>query len=417
MDLAPDALAERAVDQLVARNAAQPFEGCADDAGVKMCLVSRFDHDLGAGQRGANQFGDLRGVHDGAGAGFMGASYITLLARYHAALMRTPPASPPDDAALLATARRTLASEQAGIAALEARLDGQFAAACRVLLACEGRAIVTGMGKSGHIAGKIAATLASTGTPAFFLHPAEAGHGDLGMITRPDVLLALSNSGETAEILVLLPHVKRLGVPLIALTGRADASLAQAADIVLDVSVEQEACPHNLAPTTSTTAALAMGDALAVAVLEARGFSAEDFARRHPGGTLGRRLLLHVAAIMRTGAALPRVGPDTQLAAGLVEMTAKGLGLTAVVDQDERVLGVFTDGDLRRALDRHVDLHATTMQQAMTATARTVGPQELAAAAALLMEQHRVTALLVVDERQRLIGALNVHDLMRAGVV
>ena len=347
----------------------------------------------------------------------MGASYITLLARYHAALMRKPPASPPADAALLATARRTLASEQAGIAALATRLDGQFAAACRALLACEGRAIVTGMGKSGHIAGKIAATLASTGTPAFFLHPAEAGHGDLGMITRPDVLLALSNSGETAEILVLLPHVKRLGVPLIALTGRADASLAQAADIVLDVSVEQEACPHNLAPTTSTTAALAMGDALAVAVLEARGFSAEDFARRHPGGTLGRRLLLHVAAIMRTGAALPRVGPDTLLAAGLVEMTAKGLGLTAVVDQDEHVLGVFTDGDLRRALDRHVDVHATTMRQVMTAAARTIGPQELAAAAALLMEQHRVTALLVVDERQRLIGALNVHDLMRAGVV
>jgi arabinose-5-phosphate isomerase len=331
--------------------------------------------------------------------------------------MRQIAARPPEDAALLATGRRTLESERSGIGALLGRLDERFAAACRVLLACEGRVVVTGMGKSGHIAGKIAATLASTGTPSFFLHPAEAGHGDLGMITRPDVLLALSNSGETAEILLLLPHVKRLGVPLIVMTGRADSALAQGADIALDVSVDQEACPHNLAPTTSTTAALAMGDALAVAVLEARGFSAEDFARRHPGGTLGRRLLLHVADIMRTGAALPRVGPDTRLAAGLVEMSAKGLGLTAVVDDDDRVLGVFTDGDLRRALDRHLDLHATTMRAAMTAAARTIGPQELAAAAARAMEEHRVTALLVVDAGRHLIGALNVHDLMRAGVV
>ena len=331
--------------------------------------------------------------------------------------MRKAPVREPDDTALLAAARRTLASEQAGIEALAARLDGQFAAACRALLACEGRVIVTGMGKSGHIAGKIAATLASTGTPAFFLHPAEAGHGDLGMITRPDLLLALSNSGETAEILVLLPHLKRLGVPLIAMTGRAESTLAQAADISLDASVDQEACPHNLAPTTSTTTALALGDALAVAVLEARGFSAEDFARRHPGGTLGRRLLLHVEDIMRTGSAVPRVTPDTLLASGLVEMSAKGLGLTAVVDADDRVLGVFSDGDLRRALDRRTDVHAATMRQAMTAGARTIGPRELAATAALLMETHRVTALLVVDAQQRLIGALNVHDLMRAGVV
>ena len=331
--------------------------------------------------------------------------------------MRKAPVREPDDTALLAAARRTLASEQAGIEALAARLDGQFAAACRALLACEGRVIVTGMGKSGHIAGKIAATLASTGTPAFFLHPAEAGHGDLGMITRPDLLLALSNSGETAEILVLLPHLKRLGVPLIAMTGRAESTLAQAADISLDASVDQEACPHNLAPTTSTTTALALGDALAVAVLEARGFSAEDFARRHPGGTLGRRLLLHVEDIMRTGSAVPRVTPDTLLASGLVEMSAKGLGLTAVVDADDRVLGVFSDGDLRRALDRRTDVHAATMRQAMTAGARTIGPRELAATAALLMETHRVTALLVVDAQQQLIGALNVHDLMRAGVV
>ena len=331
--------------------------------------------------------------------------------------MRSSTVSPPDDAALLAAGRRTLASEQAGIEALQARLDARFAAACRLLLACAGRVIVSGMGKSGHIARKIAATLASTGTPAFFLHPAEAGHGDLGMITRQDALLALSNSGETVEILLLLPHLKRLGVPLIALTGRTDSALAQAADVTLDVGVGQEACPHNLAPTTSTTAALAMGDALAVAVLEARGFSAEDFARRHPGGALGRRLLLRVEEIMRTGAALPRVAPDTLLAMGLVEMSAKGLGLTAVVDTQDQVLGVFTDGDLRRSLDLRVDVHATTMRQAMTHGARTIGPRELAAAAAHLMETHRVTALLVVDEQQRLIGALNVHDLMRAGVV
>lgn len=322
-----------------------------------------------------------------------------------------------DDTALLASARRTLQGEQAGIGAVAGRLDARFALACRALLGCQGRVIVTGMGKSGHIGGKIAATFASTGTPAFFMHPAEAGHGDLGMITRPDVVLALSNSGETAEILMLLPHLKRLGVPLIALTGRDTSTLARAADIALDVSVEQEACPHNLAPTTSTTATLAMGDALAVAVLEARGFSAEDFARAHPGGNLGRRLLLHVEDVMRRDAALPRVGPDTPLAAGLIEMSAKGLGLTAIVDAADHVLGVFSDGDLRRALDQRLDVHAATMRQVMTTGGRSIGPRELAASAALLMETHRVTALLVVDEAQRLIGALNVHDLMRAGVV
>jgi arabinose-5-phosphate isomerase len=322
-----------------------------------------------------------------------------------------------DDATLLASARRTLSREQAGIGAVGARLDAGFAGACRMLLACAGRVIVTGMGKSGHIAGKIAATFASTGTPAFFLHPAEAGHGDLGMITRQDALLALSNSGETAEILTLLPHLKRLAVPLVAMTGRPASTLARSADIALDISIEQEACPHNLAPTTSTTAMLAMGDALAVAVLEARGFSAEDFARAHPGGNLGRRLLLHVDDIMRTGAALPRVGPDTPLAAGLVEMSAKGMGLTAVVDEAGRALGVFSDGDLRRALDARIDIHAITMRQVMTPGGRRVGPRELAATAAHLMETHRVTALLVVDDSQQLVGALNVHDLMRAGVV
>jgi arabinose-5-phosphate isomerase len=331
--------------------------------------------------------------------------------------MGTASANAIDDSALLASARRTLQREQEGILALCTRLDGAFARACRTLLACTGRVIVTGMGKSGHVGGKIAATLASTGTPAFFLHPAEAGHGDLGMITRQDVVLALSNSGETAEILVLLPHLKRLAVPLVALTGKPGSTLARAADIALDVSVEQEACPHNLAPTTSTTATLAMGDALAVAVLEARGFSAEDFARAHPGGSLGRRLLMHVEDIMRRDAALPRVGPDTPLAAGLVEMSAKGLGITAVVDAEGRALGVFSDGDLRRALDQRVDIHKAKMREVMTPGGRRIGPRELAATAAHLMETHRVTALLVVDDSQRLIGALNVHDLMRAGVV
>jgi arabinose-5-phosphate isomerase len=331
--------------------------------------------------------------------------------------MSTANPTPVDDDALLAAGRRTLATEQAALAGLQARLDGSFARACRLLLACHGRVIVTGMGKSGHVGGKIAATLASTGTPAFFMHPAEAGHGDLGMITRQDTVLALSNSGETSEVLQLLPHLKRLALPLVAMTGRPDSTLAQAASVSLDVAVAQEACPHNLAPTSSTTAALAMGDALAVAVLEARGFSAEDFARSHPGGSLGRRLLLHVEDIMRRGADLPRVRPDTPVSEGLLEMSAKGLGLTAVVDDDNRVLGVYSDGDLRRSLDKRIDVHATRMRDVMTPGGRTVGPRELAAGAAHLMETHRVTALLVVDGERHLLGALNVHDLMRAGVV
>jgi arabinose-5-phosphate isomerase len=321
------------------------------------------------------------------------------------------------DAALLASARRTLEVELEALAALATRLDARFAAACRACLNCRGRIVVMGMGKSGHIARKIAATLASTGTPAFFLHPGEASHGDIGMITRDDLLLALSNSGETAEILALLPHIKRLALPLIALTGNPASTLARDCDVHLDVTVSQEACPHNLAPTASTTAALAMGDALAVALLEARGFSADDFARSHPGGALGRRLLLHVEDLMRRDRDLPRVHPDTPLAQGLLEMTRTGLGLTAVTGENDVVLGIFTDGDLRRTLDRRLDIHAVTMEQVMTRNPRTIAPHELAAAAAHLMEQHRITALLVVDTARRLIGALNVHDLMRAGVV
>jgi arabinose-5-phosphate isomerase len=323
----------------------------------------------------------------------------------------------PSEAQALESARRTFDIEAAALAALRERLDGTFAAACRTCLDCRGRVIVTGMGKSGHIGRKIAATLASTGTPAFFLHPGEASHGDIGMITRGDVLLALSNSGETPEVLALLPPLKRLAIPLITLTGNTASTLALSADVHLDVGVPQEACPHNLAPTASTTAALVMGDALAVALLEARGFSADDFARTHPGGSLGRRLLLHVEDIMRRGDALPRVGVDTRVAEGLLEMTRKGLGMTAVLDEQQRLIGIFTDGDLRRALDRRVDVHSASMRDVMTQGGRTIGARELAAAAAQLMELHRVTALLVTDSERRLIGALNVHDLLRAGVV
>ncbi|MCC6172637.1 MAG: KpsF/GutQ family sugar-phosphate isomerase [Gammaproteobacteria bacterium] len=319
--------------------------------------------------------------------------------------------------ALIAAARRALAIETRALEALRERIDAAFVAACRLCLDCTGRVVVTGMGKSGHVARKIAATLASTGTPAFFLHPAEASHGDIGMITRQDVLLALSNSGETPEILMLLPHLARLGVPLVAMTGNRSSSLARNASVHLDVSVPEEACPLNLAPTASTTAALAMGDALAVALLDVRGFTAEDFARSHPGGSLGRRLLLHVEDVMHRGAAVPQVGPATPLAQGLVEMSRKGLGMTVVVDEGARVLGVFTDGDLRRALDARIDVHAATMQDVMTRRCRTIGPRELAAEAVHVMETHRITALPVVDAAGVLVGALNVHDLLRAGVV
>jgi arabinose-5-phosphate isomerase len=324
-----------------------------------------------------------------------------------------------DPSQMISRGRRTLATEAAAVAALEDRLDGSFAAACELLLACRGRVVVTGMGKSGHVGAKIAATLASTGTPAFFLHPAEAIHGDIGMITPLDVVLALSNSGETDELLTILPGIKRLDVPLIALTGNAASTLSRHATVTLDVGVPAEACPLNLAPTTSTTAALAMGDALAVAVLEARGFTEEDFARSHPGGSLGRRLLLHVEDVMRKGGELPRVGPDTLLSAGLLEMSRKGLGMTTVVDDDDRVLGIFTDGDLRRALDRQLDVHATRMRDVMTTQCKVAGPRMLAAEAVHLMEEFRITSLPVVDDpqRRRLVGALNVHDLLRAGVM
>ena len=321
-----------------------------------------------------------------------------------------------DPASLIAAGRRALEIEERALAALIPRLDASFARACSLCLDCRGRVIVTGMGKSGHIAGKIAATLASTGTPSFFMHAAEASHGDIGMITREDLLLAISNSGETAEVLLMIPHASRLGVPLIAITGNPKSSLARAAGAHLDVSVAEEACPLNLAPTASTTATLAIGDALAVSLLEARGFTSQDFARSHPGGALGRKLLLHVSDVMRKGDDLPVVSPDARLAEGLVIMSRKGLGMCVIVD-GSRMLGVFTDGDLRRALDARADVHHTTMREVMISPGKSVQPQELAAEAAHLMEKHRITALPVVDAAGVLVGALNVHDLLRAGVL
>jgi arabinose-5-phosphate isomerase len=321
------------------------------------------------------------------------------------------------DENLVDVARQALTIEIEGLRAQLPRLGADFARACRICLDCKGRIVVTGMGKSGHIAGKIAATLASTGTPSFFVHPAEASHGDVGMITRDDAVLALSNSGETDEILTIVPILKRLGVPLIALTGNSNSALARLASVHLDIGVPAEACPLNLAPTASTTAALAVGDALAVALLKARGFTEQDFARSHPAGQLGRRLLLHVKDVMRTGKDVPKVLADTALSEGLMEVTRKGLGMTAVVDAEDRVVGVFTDGDLRRALDRAADLRRTPIADLMTRHAKTVQATMLAAEAVHLMEEFRITALLVVDGENRVIGALNVHDLMRAGVV
>ncbi|QOJ30785.1 MAG: KpsF/GutQ family sugar-phosphate isomerase [Gammaproteobacteria bacterium] len=314
-------------------------------------------------------------------------------------------------------ARRVLEIEARAVSGLAGRIDESFVRACELMLACDGRVVVTGMGKSGHIGGKIAATLASTGTPAFFVHPGEASHGDLGMITRSDLVVAVSNSGETGEIITILPLLKRLGVPLVTLTGAPRSTLGQAATVVLDVGVAEEACPLNLAPTASTTATLAMGDALAVALLESRGFTREDFALAHPGGTLGRRLLLRVADVMNSGTAVPRIGPDAPLSEGLLEMTRKSLGMTAVVDPAGRLLGVFTDGDLRRAVDRAVDIHRTPMRAVMTTGCKTIGPAALAAEAVHLMEQFKITALLVVDEHEVVVGALNVHNLFRAGVM
>jgi arabinose-5-phosphate isomerase len=315
-------------------------------------------------------------------------------------------------------ASAVIETEAEAVRHLKTRIDDAFYQACEYMLNCKGRIVVTGMGKSGHIGGKIAATLASTGTPAFFVHPGEASHGDLGMITEQDVVLALSNSGETDEILTILPLIKRLGVPLIALTGNPASRLAEEANVHLDISVDKEACPLGLAPTSSTTATLVMGDALAVSLLESRGFTANDFALSHPGGRLGKRLLLHVQDIMHTGDEIPRVNETASLSEALVEMTQKGLGMTVIINPDDQVIGVFTDGDLRRVLDHgEVNVRELSIAECMTRSPKSIHPEQLAAEALQLMDSKRINALPVVDERQCLLGAINMHDLLRAGVV
>ncbi|AGR70677.1 KpsF/GutQ family sugar isomerase [Burkholderia pseudomallei] len=321
-----------------------------------------------------------------------------------------------DDRAL-ALARDVLDIEANAVRALAEQLDGEFVAAVGLLLNCRGRVVVSGIGKSGHIARKIAATLASTGTPAFFVHPAEASHGDLGMVTKDDVFVAISNSGESEELVAILPLIKRLGAKLIAMTGRPASSLAMLSDVHLNAGVAKEACPLNLAPTASTTAALALGDALAVAVLDARGFGSDDFARSHPGGALGRRLLTYVRDVMRTGDEVPAVPLDATLSDALFQITAKRMGMTAVIDDANRVAGIFTDGDLRRVLGRDGDFRRLPIVDVMTRHPRTIAPDHLAVEAVELMERHRINQMLVVDERGALIGALNMHDLFSKKVI
>ncbi len=336
--------------------------------------------------------------------------------------MRAAPKPPPGGRQrhagnALELARRVLLIEADAVRALVERLDERFLAAVSMILERRGRVVVSGIGKSGHIARKIASTLSSTGTPAYFLHPAEANHGDLGMIESGDVFIALSHSGESEELIGIIPQVKRRGAKLIAITGGSGSTLARECDVLLDAAVAQEACPHNLAPTASTTAALALGDALAVALLDARGFSADDFARSHPGGTLGRRLLTHVADVMRKGADMPAVRDDATFKQAVLEMSRGRMGMTAVLGAEGQVLGIFTDGDLRRALDKVMNFETTRVREVMTAAPRTIAPEALAVEAVQLMERHKVNQLLVVDERGRLVGALNMHDLFRAKVI
>ncbi len=326
----------------------------------------------------------------------------------------TPPTSLHD---FIASGLRTVRLECAAVDRLQQAVNSDFSRACELLLACEGRIVVSGMGKSGHIGRKVAATLASTGSPAFFVHPGEASHGDLGMITPKDVVIALSNSGTTAEVVTLLPLIKRMGVPLVSMTGNPKSTLALAADVHIDVSVESEACPLDLAPTASTTVALVMGDALAIALLEARGFTAEDFAFSHPGGALGRKLLLKVEDIMHTGDRIPVVSPGTVLSDALLTMNAKGLGLTTICDDEQHLLGIFTDGDLRRALHSDVvDLRHTTIDQVMTRNSKTVNAHMLAAEALAIMEHKHITALVVTDNEQQTKGIVHLHDILKAGV-
>ena len=323
----------------------------------------------------------------------------------------------PTNDELLKLASEVLAIESRAVDALRDRLGDEFIAACELCLETSGRIVVSGMGKSGHVSNKIAATLSSTGTPAFFMHPAEASHGDLGMITSRDLLLAISYSGETMEVVTILPVVKRIGAKLLSITGNPKSTMAKAADVHLDISVNEEACPLNLAPTASTTATLAMGDALAVALLNSRGFTAEDFARSHPSGNLGKRLILRVSDIMHSGNRIPAVMSDVSLRDGLMEMTDKGLGMTAVVSDDRTLEGIFTDGDLRRTLDSGADIHSTRIRDVMHSNCKTISPDILAAEALYILEENKITSLVVTDEDNKLIGALNIHDLFREGLM
>lgn len=317
---------------------------------------------------------------------------------------------------LIASAQRTIKMESAAVSALADHIGGEFARACQLLLGIKGRVIVTGMGKSGHIANKLAATLASTGTPAFYVHPGEASHGDMGMITHQDAVIALSNSGSTPEVLTLLPLLKRMGVTLVSMTGNPNSPLAEAADVHLYAGVDTEACPLDLAPTSSTTAALVLGDALAIALLEARGFTAEDFAFSHPGGALGRKLLLKVEDVMASGADVPKVSPSATLAEALMEITAKGLGMTTVIDDDGHLMGIFTDGDLRRALDDRPDVNAVTIDALMSPGGKTINIGTLAAESLGLMEQHRISTLVVTDLQAQVVGVVHLLSLLRAGI-
>lgn len=351
----------------------------------------------------------------GAGAAATSAGVLSGPFRLHC--QRPSSLCPMTADSLLKTARDTILLERDALTRLHDRLDTSFVRACELLLGCQGRVVVMGMGKSGHIANKLAATLASTGTPAYFVHPAEASHGDIGMVTRGDVVLALSNSGNTSELLSLLPILKRKGVALVSITGNPESELATASDVSLDAGVVKEACPLGLAPTTSTTVALALGDALAMALLEARGFTSEDFAFSHPGGNLGRRLLLKVADVMHAGADIPKVAPDTPIIQALLEISGKKLGMTTVVDAAGTLYGVFTDGDLRRVLDRHIDIYQTAIAEVMTATFKAIPRGALASEAARIMQERAVYSLVVLAEDGALAGVVTMHDLLRANVV
>jgi arabinose-5-phosphate isomerase len=346
-------------------------------------------------------------------AKFHGQRFTPKQVRCYNHRMNKPAATPH----ALNLAREVLNIEAAAVQALSTRLDDTFLHALDVIMNCEGRVIVSGMGKSGHIARKIAATMSSTGTPAYFVHPGEASHGDLGMITDKDVIIALSYSGESEELMTIVPIIKRQGAKLISMTGKPGSSLAKVADVHLNAAVDKEACPMGLAPTASTTAALALGDALAVALLDAKGFGADDFARSHPGGSLGRRLLTHVRDIMRSGERVPMVAEDAMLSDAILEISKKGVGMTAIVDKELRVVGIFTDGDLRRTLAKKLDFNATTVRSVMHANPRSIGPDALAVEAVQMMEQYNISQMLVADEQNKLVGALNMHDLLHAKVI